>query len=205
MNRNIKEVIIGGFIGGIIAMIIGGSIHFYLNGYIIKSSSNEFEKATTGKESDIKDKPKIIENKELVQLAILEDIRKSIDSLSIQIKSFKENLEINSKEQIGVPTIYGMTYDEAREKIIKKGWIPVKQRWQESLGESGVASGGNGKIFWERGYHEVEACSGFGEGFCRFLFSDPIGRKLAVVTAGEEDSENEYHAIVQDVRLVEVE
>tara|TARA_B110000977_G_C10993071_1_gene460718 strand:- start:383 stop:1138 length:756 start_codon:yes stop_codon:yes gene_type:complete len=130
----------------------------------------------------------------------------------LQSESSSEHALVESKTtktsangKIEIPALYGLTYDEARELIIGEGWYPVKQRWQDALGSSGVGNYGNGKIFWDRGYAEVQSCSGTGKAFCSFLFTDPWGRLLRVVTAGEQDYENEYNAIVQSVVIVDIE
>lgn len=107
----------------------------------------------------------------------------------------KEAPPISTNGEASVPQIFGVIYDDARKRLIEAGWTPVQQNHLhiQELGEYG-----NGKIFWERGYWEVESCSGTGAGFCLFRFSDPRGRVLRVVTQGEESTpgDGEYHATV---------
>lgn len=93
-----------------------------------------------------------------------------------------------------IPKIYGLPYDEARELLIEEGWIPAKNPW--SHGGSVDVKWGNGPIFWERGYWELEACSGTGIAPCLFRFFDPSRRVLVVTTEGEEDEDGAYHAKV---------
>lgn len=74
----------------------------------------------------------------------------------------------------------GMSYDEARQVIINAGWQPIPTTTDNPL---------DGTANWrKRGYHEVEACSGTGMGFCRFEFAGGRNRKLVVVTAGRDSS-----------------
>jgi hypothetical protein len=91
-----------------------------------------------------------------------------------------------------IPKIYGLSCDDAREKLIASGWIPARNH--HNYGSQ--FSYGNGKIFWERGYWEVDACSGTGEGLCLFKFFDPSRRILTVTTTGEEAVDGAYHAKV---------
>lgn len=93
-----------------------------------------------------------------------------------------------------VPKIYGLTYDDARKLLIAEGWIPAKNH--HMYGTSVEASSGNGPIFWQRGYWEVEACSGTGSAHCLFRFFDPSKRVLVVVTEGEQAEDNSYSATV---------
>ncbi|HEX9939505.1 MAG TPA: toll/interleukin-1 receptor domain-containing protein [Longimicrobium sp.] len=96
--------------------------------------------------------------------------------------------------QAAVPRIYGLTYDEARTLLIREGWIPAKHSWQ--YGDSIQVKSGNGPVFWEREYWEVDACAGTGVAPCLFRFSDPSGRVLVVVTEGEEAGDGSSHATV---------
>lgn len=72
-----------------------------------------------------------------------------------------------------------MSYDNARQLLLRQGWAPRQDV------NDGVLSG-NGRIFWERGYTELVASSGTGLAPCRFEFADDSGRILVVETEGEE-------------------
>ena len=98
-----------------------------------------------------------------------------------------------------IPKIYGKSYDSARKVLIRAGWSPNKRL--ASHGESVSVQSGNGPIFWQRGYWELEVCSGTGSASCLFEFIDPSGRLLEVVTEGEEDEAGTYHARVRRVYL----
>ena len=102
-------------------------------------------------------------------------------------------------DQPAIPKIYDKTYDVARKLLIKAGWLPNKRL--PIHGESAEMQSGNGPIFWQRGYWELEACSGTGSAHCLFEFIDPTGRLLEVVTEGEEDEAGTYHATVSRVSL----
>ena len=103
------------------------------------------------------------------------------------------------RDQPAIPKIYDKTYDVARKLLIKEGWLPNKRL--PIHGEDVEVQSGNGPIFWERGYWELEACSGTGLANCLFEFIDPTGRLLEVVTEGEEDEAGTYHARVSRVYL----
>jgi hypothetical protein len=102
-------------------------------------------------------------------------------------------------DQPAIPKIYGKTYAAARRLLIKEGWLPNKRL--PIHGEDAEVQSGNGPIFWQRGYWELEMCSGTGSALCLFEFTDPTGRFLQVVTEGEEDEAGTYHATVSRVYL----
>jgi hypothetical protein len=93
-----------------------------------------------------------------------------------------------------VPTIKGLSYDAARKKLLAAGWKPRLQPL--SYEQSPNIQGGNGSVFWKRGYTEITDSSGTGKGFCRFQFKDAQGRLLTVVTVGEEDLNGTSKAVV---------
>lgn len=102
-------------------------------------------------------------------------------------------------DQPAIPKIYGKTYAAARRLLIKEGWLPNKRL--PIHGDDVEVQSGNGPIFWQRGYWELEMCSGTGSAHCLFEFTDPTGRFLQVVTEGEEDEGGTYHATVSRVYL----
>lgn len=104
-----------------------------------------------------------------------------------------------ANNQPAIPKIYGKTYGAARKLLIQEGWLPDKR--QAFHGQEVDVQSGNGPIFWQRGYWELETCSGTGSAFCLFEFTDPTGRLLEVVTEGEEDEAGTYHAHVSRVYL----
>ncbi len=101
-------------------------------------------------------------------------------------------------EPLRVPDVKGKSYDEARKMIIADGWKPVAQEDEVAMAPGGVATSGNGKIFWERGYVEVDACAGTGLGQCAFTFFDGGGMNLFVVTVGEQKEDNSENATVSE-------
>jgi hypothetical protein len=82
-----------------------------------------------------------------------------------------------------IPRIAGLTYDEAREKLVYAGWQPRRQHWTH--GEKFDMECGNGLHFWEKGYQEIISASPTGLAHCTFGFQDVYGTRLIVVTAGE--------------------
>lgn len=82
-----------------------------------------------------------------------------------------------------IPRIAGLTYDDAREKLIRAGWQPRRSHWSR-VGDPDIRYG-NGHYFCEKGYHEIINASGTGLAHCTFGFQDVYGNRLVVVTAGE--------------------
>ncbi len=76
----------------------------------------------------------------------------------------------------------GLTYIEARTRLIQQGWVPVVA---PEPGPYGVE-----RKLYDMGITEVSACSGTGVGACRFEFSHPgranapEGDTLSVITHG---------------------
>lgn len=112
-------------------------------------------------------------------------------------QSINNNAAPDTGGSIRIPVINGTTYDVARELLIREGWQPNERHI--SYGDDPKVQGGNGPIFWKRGYRELEACSPAGAAECLFEFIDPSERVLTVVTQGEEADDGAYHAIVKRV------
>ena len=92
----------------------------------------------------------------------------------------------------------GMAYHEAREKLIQAGWQPLQTvRWQE-LDDTLF---GQARMFWEKGYQEIEDCAGSGLVPCMFNFKDVYNNHLMVGTVGEEDPEYDAFATVTGFRF----
>lgn len=115
---------------------------------------------------------------------------KPLVALSILIASSGVSLFAQAKCQPSkhakLPLILNLTYHKARPKLIAAGWQPFPTIHHNEAAENQTTSHGNGRIFWRRGYWEVEFCSGTGLAQCLFLFEDAYGNRLRVSTAGEE-------------------
>ncbi len=96
-----------------------------------------------------------------------------------------------SAKHAPIPRIGGLTYDEARERLMNSGWQPRMNHWTH--GQNFDMQYGNGLYFWQKGYHEIRHASGTGLGFCSFGFEDMYGHKLCVVTAGE---------VIEDIKAI---
>jgi hypothetical protein len=73
-----------------------------------------------------------------------------------------------------------MSYETARQLILNAGWQPLITITDNPH---------DGTKSWrDRGYNEVEACSGTGMGLCRFQFTGSGDQKLVVVTGGREST-----------------
>jgi hypothetical protein len=101
-----------------------------------------------------------------------------------------------------LPVIFDLTYHEARRKLLSAGWQPFQTIHHNDAGTNINTSHGNGQIFWEKGYWEIEACAGTGLGPCSFLFTDAYSNRLRVTTAGEEDRRQHSVAGVTSYKLV---
>ncbi len=113
---------------------------------------------------------------------------------SLLIAGSAVSLIVLRSEPAVVPQVIGLSYDSARELILREGWSP--QQIQDRYGESADVHTGNGRIFWVRGYWELDGASGVGLAPCRFHFTDPEERLLIVITEGEESEAGDYHAKV---------
>ena len=114
--------------------------------------------------------------------------------------TIRQESDARSRGEANIPALYGLSYHEARAILLEEGWIPSSHRhtyYQEEI----RLQNGNSKRFWDLGYWEVVTCSGTGEGFCRFEFSDPSGRRLVIITAGMEEPSIPAQAGVRNVFL----
>lgn len=74
----------------------------------------------------------------------------------------------------------GLRYDELRMKLINLGWIPKPQAGEEAF----MPGCGDVK---DRGWTEIEGCSGTGLGYRKFVFENNKNDLLYVVTVGGSD------------------
>lgn len=99
-----------------------------------------------------------------------------------------------SSSHIPIPNLNGLDYDDARARLIEAGWQPSMNHW--SYANNIDIRDGNGPLFWQKGYHEIESSSGTGYAICSFKFVDVYGNTLKVITAGEEYPDDEIKASV---------
>lgn len=93
-----------------------------------------------------------------------------------------------------IPRIAGLTYYEARERLMDAGWQPRHNHWSHA--NNFEIQNGNGLHFWKKGFHEIIHSSGTGLGHCTFGFQDVYGNRLIIVTAGEVIEEMNVTAYV---------
>ena len=101
-----------------------------------------------------------------------------------------------------LPPIVKSTYHKARKKLLAAGWQPLHTKSFSEASTDRDISYGNGRIFWRKGYVEVEACSGTGVAACAFLFKDAYGNRLRVTSAGEENPGRKDYARVTRFEFV---
>jgi len=101
-----------------------------------------------------------------------------------------------------LPAITKLTYHKARKRLLAVGWRPLRTKSYNKADTDPDIAYGNGRVFWKRGYVEVEACSGTGVAACAFLFRDSYGNRLRVATQGEEVPKEKAYAVVTGFRFV---
>ena len=101
-----------------------------------------------------------------------------------------------------LPPITELTYHRARRQLLAAGWQPLQTISNNEAATDQNIRYGNGRLFWRRGYIEVEACSGTGVAACAFLWRDAYGNRLRVTTEGEELPRQRAYAIVTGFRFV---
>lgn len=82
----------------------------------------------------------------------------------------------------------GMPYSKAREVILDSGWQFDYKHPNRIREFTGLAS----RMINELNYHEFEDCAGTGVGFCRALFFNVYGEKLAIITVNNEQEPELY-------------
>ena len=108
----------------------------------------------------------------------------------------------NPPKHARLPAITEFTYHKARKVLLSAGWQPLQTKsFNEAKTDPDISSG-NGALFWEKGYIEVEACAGTGVAACAFLFKDAYGNRLRVTTAGEEYPKHKTYAKVTGFQFV---
>lgn len=100
-----------------------------------------------------------------------------------------------------LPVVAEITYHKARKMLLSAGWQPLQTKSFNDAKNDPDISSGNGAVFWEKGYIEVEGCAGSGVAPCAFLFRDAYGNKLRVITAGEEYPKEKIFAKVTSAQL----
>jgi hypothetical protein len=115
---------------------------------------------------------------------------------------FAQNRPCQPRRHAKLPAITEFTYHKARKRLLAAGWQPLQTKSFNEADNDPDISYGNGRLFWRRGYVEVEACSGTGVGACAFLFKDAYGNRLRVTTAGEELSRQKAYARVTSFYFV---
>ena len=95
------------------------------------------------------------------------------------------------------PFIIGMPYQEARDVIMKSGWMPAHADRTEMDAEYRLPH-----FYYDAEYTEVMACSGAGMGYCAFKFHNEKGEYLRVTTqGGDYDPDDTSRPIVTYVGL----
>jgi hypothetical protein len=114
--------------------------------------------------------------------------------------AFKPEPKPTQQQQQAAAAVDNKVKQQAGDNaLIKKGWLPVNRSMMD--GNLPLLQNGNGPIFWAKGYRELRWCSPTGEALCQFLYTDPQGNFLTVVTSGEEQSNGSAKARVTSAHL----
>ena len=113
-----------------------------------------------------------------------------------------QDRQCQTRKHAKLPAITELTYHKARKRLLAAGWQPLRTKSYNRVDTDPDIKYGNGRLFWKRGYVEVEACSGTGVAACAFLFKDAYGNRLRVTTEGEELPEQKAYAGVTGFRFV---
>lgn len=81
--------------------------------------------------------------------------------------------------QNGIPLKQGMSYEQARQLLLKSGWQTKATRWQEKYCEEYLGK--------RCKYPEVESCAPTGTGPCIFNWLNINGKTLSVYTNSDRD------------------
>ena len=81
------------------------------------------------------------------------------------------------------------------------GWSPLQTLQKGTHDHEMATAYGEGKIFWNKGYHELQTCTGGGMAYCAFLFQNKKGDRLRIVTKYEEWEDGSTFAKVAGYRF----
>lgn len=104
------------------------------------------------------------------------------------------------QKHANVPNIISLDYHSARKQLLINHWQPF-QTLHFNKAKDELMYSGNGWGFWEKGYHEIEQCSGMGSAPCIFNFKDVCGNLLQIGTQGEEYPSAKIYASVKSVNF----
>mgnify|MGYP004176603415 CR=1 FL=1 len=89
---------------------------------------------------------------------------------------FIVTLVLSSCARHSEPTLLlNVSYHDARKLILENGWKPAEIK-RDEYGMDSISH------FLDLGYTEVDACSGTGKGYCRFVFQNDLGLFMEVTT-----------------------
>jgi hypothetical protein len=101
----------------------------------------------------------------------------SVLALSIALHCVPAEAAELTAEQVNGAKV-GMDYKEVRARLTELGFAPDSP-------SKDMKRCGSRKTICKK-YPEVEACAGTGAAPCRFAFKYPRGRKIVVITRGED-------------------
>ncbi len=94
------------------------------------------------------------------------------------------SVHVTSLSQVIPQVELGTPYKKVRTALIKEGWTPVRQNVEpyDMMGAE----------HRKKGWIEVEVCAGTGRAPCVFVWQNQQGKRLEVVTTGEDPRFNGF-------------
>ena len=103
-----------------------------------------------------------------------------VTTLGVQLVSaFALITPLTAFGQSGIPLKQGMSYEQARQLLLKSGWQTKSTRWQERYCPEYLGK--------RCKYPEVQSCAPTGTGPCIFNWLNENGKTLTVYTNSDRD------------------
>ena len=90
---------------------------------------------------------------------------------------------VSVQKALGLPLPHinqNQSYRALRQELIDMGWQPATFELENEFETV------RNHIHQVEGWHEIEACSGTGLGFCKFIFQDEQGNQLSITTVNND-------------------
>lgn len=112
-------------------------------------------------------------------------------------------INCGASNRIALPALAGRTYEAARILLMDAGWQP--SLGHPNAGNTASRQAGNGPHLWRAGFHELVSCAGTSYVPCLFIFSNPDGEYLRVITQGEASEYSLRGVTVRGVQRITLE
>ena len=92
-------------------------------------------------------------------------------------------------------SMVGMPYYQAREKILTDGWR-ITEKYRDELIAEDLKDFGYTHPLVKKGYNEIGVCTGIGDSYCDFYFTNTQGQDLRVIVKGENYEPSEFNQTI---------